>query len=258
MPAYLDNGLTPDEAASEAEQTAGALTTSRYANQAGYVAEYPEDITMLGLSFSTATALRGLLLSGELSHHLDFPFQLDLGEVIAATLSPIQYSDNSSSLGSFGASENVKGYSRHDRTQATLGVTQFFGPRFGAAQTAASADVAMVYVHDMPGSDEPRLQATVPPAATSWGYRVGGSLIYNGVLGGLTLVPALLWTHDVHGTTPAPLGTFQEDRQSLTAALGASFINQWTATLSYTNFLNGNKSLIRDRDLLGFRVSYTF
>ena len=258
VPAYLDNGLTPDEAASEAEQTAGALTTSRYANQSGYVAEYPEDITMLGLSFSTATALRGLLLSGELSHHLDFPFQLDLGEVIAATLSPIQYSDNSSSLGSFGASENVKGYSRHDRTQATLGVTQFFGPRFGAAQTAASADVAMVYVHDMPGSDEPQLQATVPPAATSWGYRIGGSLIYNGVLGGLTLVPALLWTHDVHGTTPAPLGTFQEDRQSLTAALGASFINQWTATLSYTNFLNGNESLIRDRDLLGFRVSYTF
>ena len=71
VPSYEENGLTPDEAATAAEQTAAALTTSEYANQAGYFVEYPEDITMLGLSFSTATALRGLLLSGELSHHLE-------------------------------------------------------------------------------------------------------------------------------------------------------------------------------------------
>ena len=258
VPAYVSTGLTPGEAASAAEQTAGSLTTSGYANQAGYVVEYPEDITMLGLSFSTATARRGLLLSGELSHHRDFPFQLNLGDVFAATLSPIEFNGAGSSLGSFGANEHVKGYSRHDRTQATLGLTQFFGPRFGAAQTAANADFAMVYVHDMPGSSEPQLQATLPPTATSWGYRLGGSLIYNGVFGGLTLVPALLWTHDVNGVTPAPLGTFLEDRKSITAALGVSFINQWTANLSVTNFLNSSESLIRDRDLVRFRVSYNF
>ena len=258
VPAYVSTGLTPGEAASAAEQTAGSLTTSGYANQAGYVVEYPEDITMLGLSFSTATARRGLLLSVELSHHRDFPFQLNLGDVFAATLSPIEFNGAGSSLGSFGADANVKGYSRHDRTQATLGLTQFFGPRFGAAQTAANADFAMVYVHDMPGSSEPQLQATLPPTATSWGYRLGGSLIYNGVFGGLTLVPALLWTHDVNGATPAPLSTFLEDRKSITAALGVSFINQWTANLSVTNFLNSSESLIRDRDLVRFRVSYNF
>jgi hypothetical protein len=258
VPAYVSTGLTPGEAASAAEQTAGSLTTSGYANQAGYVVEYPEDITMLGLSFSTATARRGLLLSGELSHHRDFPFQINLGDVFAATLSPIEFTGANSQLGSFGANANIKGYSRHDRTQATLGMTQFFGPRFGAAQTAANADFAMVYVHDMPGSSEPQLHATLPPTATSWGYRLGGSLIYNGVFGGLTLVPALLWTHDVNGATPAPLGTFLEDRKSITAALGVSFINQWTANLSYTNFLNSSESLIRDRDLLRFRVSYNF
>jgi hypothetical protein len=258
VPSYESEGLTPDEAATAAGQTAAALTTSEYANQAGYFVEYPEDITMLGLSFSTATALRGLLLSGELSHHRNFPFQISTGEVIAAALSPIQFSDSGSSLGSFGANENIKGYTRLDRTQATLGVTQLFGPRFGAAQTSANMDVAMVHVHDMPGSDEPQLQATLPPTGTSWGYRIGGSLIYNGVFGGLTLVPAVLWTQDVNGVTPAPLGTFLEDRQSLTVALGAEYINQWTANLTYTNFLNNSESLIRDRDLLSFRVSYTF
>ena len=71
-------------------------------------------------------------------------------------------------------------------------------------------------------------------------------------------MPGLLWTHDVNGSTPGPLGTFLEDRKSFTAALGASFINQWTANLSYTNFLNGNESLIRDRDLVRFRMSYNF
>jgi hypothetical protein len=258
VPAYEEDGLTPGEAATAAQQTAGALTTSAYANQAGYFVEYPEDITMLGLSFSTATPRRGLLLSGELSHHLKFPFQLDTDEVVAAVLSPIQFNDSGSSLGTFGASENIKGYTRLDRTQATLGVTQLFGPHFGAAQSAANVDVAMVHVHDMPGSDEPQLQATLPPTASSWGYRLGGSLIYNGVLGGLTLVPALLWTHDVNGVTPAPLATFLEDRKSISAVLNSSYISQWTASLGYTHFLNGNESLIRDRDLLSFRVSYTF
>ena len=171
VPAYIESGLSPGEAASEAEQTAGSLTTSGYANQAGYFIEYPEDITMLGVGFSTATSRRGLLLSGEVSHHRNFPFQISPSAVFAATLSPIQFSDSDSSLGSFGANETVRGYSRHDRTQATLGVTRFLGPRLGAAQTAANADIAMVYVHDMPGSDEPQLQATLPPTATSWGYR---------------------------------------------------------------------------------------
>jgi len=258
VPSYEENGLMPEEAATAAQQTAGALTTSAYANQAGYFVEYPEDITMLGLSFSTATPRRGLLLSGELSHHLKFPFQIDTSEVIAAVLSPIQFNDSGSSLGTFGASENIKGYTRLDRTQATLGVTQLFGPHFGAAQSAANMDVAMVHVYDMPGSDEPQLQATLPPTASSWGYRLGGSLIYNGVLGGLTLAPALLWTHDVNGVTPAPLGTFLEDRKSISAVLNSSYISQWTASLGYTHFLNGNESLIRDRDLLSFRVSYTF
>ena len=258
VPAYESTGLTPAEATGAAEQTAGALTTSGYANQAGYIVEYPEDITMLGLSFSTATTRRGLLLSGELSYHRDFPFQINPADVFAATLSPIEFNGAGSSLGSFGANENVKGYSRHDRTQGTLGVTQFFGPRFGAAQTAANADFAVVYVHDMPGSSEPQLSAPIAPTSTSWGYRLGGSLIYHGVFGGFTVVPALLWTHDVNGATPVPLGTFLEDRKSITAALGVSFINQWTANLSYTNFLSGSESLIRDRDMVRFRMSYNF
>jgi hypothetical protein len=256
VPAYESTGLTPEEATEAASGTAGALTTSEYANQAGYRVVYPEDITMVGLSFSTATIKRGLLLSGEVSHHRNFPFQRSLGEVFSAVLSPIEFTGGGSGLG---ADNTVKGFIKLDRSQATLGVTQLFGSRFGASQTAASADVAWVHVHDMPGSNKLPLQGVNTPTASSWGYRLGGALTYNGVLGGLTLVPRVLWTHDVGGYTPVPVSTFVEGRKSFTAGLGLVYINRWTANLSYTSFFGaGSRNLVRDRDLVRFRVSYAF
>jgi hypothetical protein len=259
VPPYLSTGLTPAEAADAAAQTAEALTTSQYANQAGYQLEYPEDITMVGLSFNTATLRRGMLVSGEVSHHRNYPFQINLNEVFAAVLTPIQFSDSGSSLGVFGAEQRIKGFIKLDRTQATVGLTQLFGPRFGAAQTAASADIAWVHVHDMPGRNELPLQAAEPPSADSWGYRLGGSLTYQGVLGGISLTPRLLFTHDLRGTTPAPVSTFVEERKSFTAGLGINYINRWTGNLSYTGFFAaGDRNLLTDRDLVRLRISYTF
>jgi len=256
---YLSTGLAPAEAAEAALATAETLTTSSDANQAGYRVEYPEDITMVGLSFNTATLARGMLISGEVSHHFDFPFQISLNEVFAAVLSPMQFAGASSPLGSFGADQRVKGFVRLDRTQTSLGLTQLFGARLGASQTAVSADIAWVHVHDLPGRNDLPLQATETPSADSWGYRLGGSLTYEGVLGGLSVTPSLLFTHDVRGTTPAPVSTFLEERKSFTAGIGLGYINRWTGSLSYTSFFDaGDRNLVTDRDLLRLRISYTF
>ena len=259
VPPYLSTGLTPSEAADAALETAEELITSQYANQAGYQVEYPENITMIGLSFNTATLRRGMLVSGEISHHFDYPFQVDLNELFSAVLSPIQFRNAGSSLGTFGADQRIKGFVRRDRTQATLGLIQLFGPRFGAAQTAVSTDIAWVHVHDLPDRNKMPLQAVGPPSADSWGYRIGGSLRYEGILGGISLVPRLLFTHDFSGTTPAPVNTFVEDRKSFTAGLGLSYINRWTGDLTYTNFFGaGDRNLLRDRDLVRLRISYNF
>ena len=256
---YLSTGLTPAEAADAALATAEALTTSQYANQAGYRVEYPEDITMVGVSFNTATLARGMLISGEVSHHYNYPFQVSLNELFAAVLSPLQFTGSGSPLGTFGADQRVKGFVRLDRTQGTLGLTQLFGSRLGASQTALNADIAWVHVHDMPGRSDLPLQAVEPPSADSWGYRLGGSLTYAGVLGGLSVTPAVLFTHDVGGTTPAPVSTFLEERKSFTAALGLSYVNRWTGNLSYTSFFGaGDRNLTNDRDLIRLRISYTF
>lgn len=258
-PSYLSTGLTPAEAADAALATAGALTTSQYANQAGYRVEYPEDITMLGVGFNTATLARGMLISGEVSHHINYPFQISLNELFAAALSPIQFTGASSPLGTFGADQRVKGFVRLDRTQATVGLTQLFGSRLGASQTAVNTDFAWVHVHDMPGRNDLPLQAVEPPSADSWGYRLGGSLTYEGVLGGLSVTPAVLFTHDVRGTTPAPVSTFLEQRKTFTLGLGISYINRWTGNLSYTSFFGADdRNLVNDRDLLRLRISYTF
>ena len=109
VPAYESTGLTPEEAAGAASQTSEALTTSQYGNQSRYVVEYPDDITMIGLSFNTATIKRGLLLSGEYAYHRDFPFQVSLNEVFASVLSPMQFNNAGAggALGNFAADEYV-------------------------------------------------------------------------------------------------------------------------------------------------------
>jgi hypothetical protein len=260
-PIYVAEGLSPDEAAQKSLETAEALTTSNYANNTRYFAEYPEDIRMFGFSFNTSLVRTGMLLSGEVSHHLDFPFQIASSELISAAFSPIQFDAGfpQSTLGSFGADEIVTGFIERDKTQATLEIIQLFGPRLGASQSFISADIGWVHVHDMPDPDVLPLEAPGGATADSWGYRVVGQLTYTSVFGGLNLKPRIVWIHDVNGTTPAPFVSFVERRKSLGFGLGADLANTWTADLSYTTFFGaGLNNLVNDRDFVRFRLAYSF
>jgi hypothetical protein len=260
-PVYESTGLSPEEALTQATATAESLTLSAYANAAGYFVEYPEDVDMFGLTFNTATASTGTLLSGELSHHLDFPFQIDTDAVVTGALSPIRYTPAFAGgpLGQFGADAAVRGYERLDKTQAAFGVAHIFGPRLGATQMILSADAAAVFVHDFPDAGTLPLNATADPDRTSWGYRLLGQLNYNSLFGGLNLRPRLVFTHDAGGTTPGPQATFIEDRKSLSVGVGGDYIRAWTVDLSYTSFFDdadGNR--LRDRDFVRFQISYSF
>jgi len=259
IPIYEATGLTPEEAETRATQTAAGLTVSGYANRAGYFLEYPEDVTMIGFSFNTSTVRTGTLVAGEVSHHLDFPLQIDVDAVIGATLSPIQFdpSFRQSVLGAFGADEIVKGYIRRDKTQIVLGIKQLLGPRLGASQSLISIEAGWVHIHHMPASEDIPLQAVVLPDADSWGYRAIGQLDYSGLLGGLNLKPRIVWTHDMDGTTPG--GGFVEGRKSISIGLSTDWINHWSSDLSYTCFFGaGSDNLINDRDYIRFNVIYSF
>jgi hypothetical protein len=252
-PIYEAEGLSPEQAAQRALAAAGTLTIGNFANATRYFAAYPENIKLLGFSFNTALLRTGTLFSGEISRHLDFPVQLPVEEVLAASLSPIQFTPvfTQTSLGAFGANEVVRGFARRDKTQLEVGVTQLLGPRLRASQTVLGFDIGWVHIHNLPASH--------PLDEDSWGYRLLGQLTYDSVFGGVTLQPRVVWTHDVDGLTPGPGGAFIEGRQAFSVGLGGEYVNRWTADLSYTQFFGGGLfNAVKDRDFLAFQVAYHY
>jgi hypothetical protein len=252
---YEAEGIESEEAQRLGRAAAEDLTLSGYVNEAGYLVTYPEDIDAFALSFNTSTTRTGSLFAMEISHHRDYPFQVAIGPVLNATRSPVLFdpSIGDTVLGEFGPSEVVPGVVRLDRSQASVEMAQIFRGRFAADQVLLKINVGWSGVHDLPSA------STLPLTshdANSWGYGVLIAAQYSGVFGGLNLTPRLGFTHDVDGTTPAPVATFVEDRKSLRLGLGASFINRVTADLSYVSFFHGGqRNTLRDRDYVGFRIT---
>jgi len=77
----------------------------------------------------------------------------------------------------------------------------------------------------------------------------------------VNLFPSVAFAHDVHGTTPAPLNTFVENRAALTFGIEATYLERWSAGLSYTNFFSigdDEHNVLRDRDFVSLNVKYSF
>jgi hypothetical protein len=260
---------TSDLAVSAREATFGVtradaelLTISDLANATRYRVVHPENIKMLGLGFSTATVTTGTLISGELSHHFGWPVQIPKEEVIVASLSPVEFTGpranvfRGTSLGAFGADETVKGWYETGKTQLSVNIAQFLGARLGASQSFLAFDIAWVHFDD--------LQPASPFDRDSWGYRLVGGLVYEGVFGGIKLSPLLRFTHDVDGLTPGPGGAFIEDRKTLTAALDFQYTQRWTASLSYARDFGGIRigsvpaNPLGDRDFVRCNVIFHY
>jgi hypothetical protein len=262
--------FTPQQAEAKSFAAAQELTLSQYLNNTRYFFEYPEDIQMIGFSFNTTTIHTGTLIAGEISCHLEMPLQIDTTQLLTAASSPIAFNPafKKNQLGVFGANQTIKGYIERDMTQAVLNLTQLFGARLGASQSIISAEAGWIHVNNMPNKKNlllgaPGTSATDRnrhfPDANSWGYRAVGQLLYTSVLGGLNLSPRIVWSHDVNGVTPGPVGTFLEERKTLSFGLQAELLRDWTADVSYTNFLGaGRHHLINDRDFIALNFKYSF
>jgi len=269
-PIYESEGLPPAAALAAAASAASTLTIGEYASQASYFTEYPENVQVVGLSFNTATLRTGTLVSGEVSHHFNAPFQILPSDVLSAALSPIEFTPTfgEGPLGAFGPSQKISGVQELDKTQVEFGLRQLLGPRLGAAQSVLGVDVGYVHVHRMPGTDELPLSAPGItgaadfghlPTANSWGYRVIGALTYEDVLGRFTVQPRAGWIHDVRGITPGPGAAFLENRKALGAGVAIDYINRWGVQLDYTAFFGaGRFNLVNDRDFVRFQVSYYY
>jgi|GEM_PF-2843174 len=93
---------------------------------------------------------------------------------------------------------------------------------------------------------------------SSYGYRTRVVAEYNDAFMGINLTPVLAFSHDVKGYAPQPGGAFVEGQQSLGFTLNADYQSTYNASLSYTQFMGGDYSVISDRDFASVSVGMQF
>jgi hypothetical protein len=93
----------------------------------------------------------------------------------------------------------------------------------------------------------------------SWGYQLVGRLDYNNVYRGVNVSPLVVFSHDVGGNTPLPLGNFLHGRKTITVGAEFTFQNAWAFDLRYVNFFGaGRYNLLGDRDYVSCNLKYSF
>ena len=155
--AAVGAGMSPAQAAALAGQTAANLGAVASAGNGSYFIEYPEDIRLYGLSFST-TLPTGTAWQGEISYRDNAPVQLSSTDVLYAglknltiTLPPAlggtttQPYANVSPL-SAGADGELHGFNRKEITQVQTTFTHFFDQIMGASRVTLVGEVGWTHV----------------------------------------------------------------------------------------------------------------
>ena len=257
-------------------------TGELYAN---YYMDYPEDIRLHGMSFSTTVGTASV--QGELSYRPNQPMQLNTFDLTLSSIlqtglgyanSPIYTSGHAAMV----EGAPLQGYVRKPMTQAQTTVTQFIDQVMGAERLTLVGEVGYTHISDL-GKNELRfgrahefgigtlatpgfceaLGNTANPdecnnkgyyTTTSWGYRARAILDYNDVFAGVNLKPSVSWSHDVDGYSP----TFNEGSKAISLGVDAEYQNTYTAGLSYTNFFGGEYNTSIDRDFVALSFGMNF
>ncbi|MFK0090042.1 DUF1302 domain-containing protein [Pseudomonas sp. NPDC090755] len=240
------------------------------ASNAQYFADFPEDIRVLGLSFSTT--LWGASVFGEYSYRPNQPVQLTVGDLMPA------FAGNPAATGALiGQSltlgedainappgSTYNGYDRLRVSQLSLGMIKSFPQVLGADNFSLTGEVGMKYIHNLSSLDERRYIKTdiygsdlangnatgcalggpvqrykqfacsTDGYATdfAWGYRLRAQLNYLGLFAGVNVAPFLAFGQDVKGWSYD--ANFVEGR--LLGALGvrADYLQNYSAELSWS------------------------
>jgi len=260
------------------------------AGNSSYYVEYPSDIRLYGLSFST-TLPTGTAWSGEVSYRPNAPVQLNTTDILYSGLTPLN--PNVSVLqGQPG--QDQPGYRRKEITQIQTTFTHFFDQVMGAERLTLVGEIGLTHMGGLDSPDKARYgrdpsygpgplpngqcvalnASTLAGAAQnnlsrycenngfatsdSWGYRARAIWDYNNVFAGINLKPSVAWSHDVSGYSPGPGGNFEEGRKAVSLGLEAEYQNTYTANLSYTNFFGGKYTTVDDRDFVALSVGMNF
>lgn len=258
------------------------------AGNSNYFIEYPEDIQLYGLSFST-TLPTGTAWSGEISYRPNAPVQINTTDILYSALTPLN-SNTSVLQATPGAIRH--GYNRKEITQFQTTFTHFFDQVMGASRLTLVGEVGVVHVGGLESTDKVRYgrdpvygpgplpnntcqtlnAGTLGSASarnvsrycedegfvtsTSWGYRARAIWEYPDMFAGVNLKPNVAWSHDVKGY--GPNGLFTEGAKAASVGVDAEYQNTYTASLAYTNFFDGKYNTMVDRDFLALSFGMNF
>ena len=262
---------------------------------AKYFAEFPEDIHLYGVSFSTSGPL-GIALQGEYSYRNNLPLQLSSIELLLATLGAANnITGGAAAAAAVPVGTEITGWRRVKMQQAQVTGTKSFGPQLGASQLSSVVELGYTWLDLTPGllfngpavflpavgsSTSTSFGSTQPgmegyATKSSWGYRLVARLDYANAIFGGTLSPRIAWAHDVHGVGP----TFNQGTKAVSIGLGWNFQQNLQADISYSAFNGGriysgvdpqpvpagqpqsfasSANPLKDRDFLAINVSYSF
>ena len=246
----------------------GPFASAVLIGNGSYYLEYPEDIQLYGLSFST-TLPTGTAWSGEISYRPNMPLGINGTDMTAKLANTV------TGLGSAGLVS--KGYNRKEVTQVQSTFTHFFDQVLGASRLTLVGEVGLTGIGGLESRDEvaygrdsiygsPHGTIASNIAArneygthgfytnTSWGYRARGILDYNDVFAGVNLKPNVSFSHDVDGYGPV----FNEGSKAVSLGVDAEYRNTYTASLSYTDFFGGDFNTLTDRDFVALSFGVNF
>ena len=241
---------------------AGAAGIDAYADQGYYFLEYPEDIQLFGVSFSTELGASGWALQGEYSYRRDAPLQFAERKVfadalapftglpaciagkvpglIAGGLTPQQAQGRASQLciGENAAAglydTDTVGYTRRNVSQVQATATRVFGPNaLGADATVFLAEAALMRVHDMPGGKgvaaEDLGPGDMPLESPAGGTHAEGEADADATSWGYRLAARLDYNNAIGAVNLYPYTQFAHDVNGNSPAPAGPFVEGRTA-----------------------------
>ncbi|MCV2224331.1 DUF1302 domain-containing protein [Pseudomonas mercuritolerans] len=132
-----------------------ALAPLLVAGNSNYFIEYPEDIRLYGLSFST-TLPTGTAWSGEISYRPNAPVQLNSTDILFAGVRPLGGALTNASLLTGVPGQDLHGYERKEITQIQTTFTHFFDQVMGASRLTLVGEVGATYVGGLESRSDKR------------------------------------------------------------------------------------------------------
>ena len=254
------------DAATAGQMAIGAAVSS--AAETSYAVAYPEDLIISGMSF--ATNVGSVALSGEISHSQDTPVQIH-GVSFISTLLGLPTSSTELTALTQQADLDIDAFRLFDISQAQVTAIKFFDQIAGASRVTLIGEVGYTYIHGFDEGDTEikygRSDVYGPAAGdatddgftteSSWGYRARLVADYSDVFAGVNLKPTIAWSDDVEGYSN-PGGNFQEGQQSLGLSIQATYLQTYNASISYTQYMGGDYSVVNDRDFASMNIGMQF